>query len=612
MKKLGQIGTLWKLMRGQRGRYSAAIVAMLVATVVGYAAPVIPAMVIDGLVRNDLSAAPAYTGELMETLGGRDHLIDHLYVPALLLLGLVGITGAMLLLRTRWAANASESICRGLRNRIYDHLQHLPARFHDQAETGDIVQRCTSDIETVRMFLAQHVVELGRAVLMIAAVVPFMLWWDATMTLVATAVVPVIIAFAFVFFLKVKKQFKLADESEGRLTTRLQENLTGIRVVRAFARQDHEIDRFAEVNDEYRQLDFRLYRIMAFFWAASDFLCFSQIGLVLVVGGYRVTQGELSPGALFVFLTYVNMFLWPVRQMGRILSDLGKTTVALTRIGEILDEIPEPDPAAEAQEKLPAQPRGEIAFRGVSFTHTGDVPVLHDVSFTIEPGQTLALLGPSGSGKSTIIHLLLRLYDYEIGSVKLDGCELRHLPRRAARGRFGVVMQEPFLYSKSVRDNIRLGRHAASSEEVVDAANVACIHDSIEAFEDGYETVVGERGVRLSGGQRQRIAIARALVREAPVLILDDALSAVDTETEQMIMQAMHERHGRRTTIVIAHRLSTLRQADHILVLDKGRVVQEGTHETLVSQEGMCRRLWQIQSELEEDLEGEMVGAGAG
>ena len=295
--------------------------------------------------------------------------------------------------------------------------------------------------------------------------------------------------------------------------------------------------------------------------------------------------------------------------MGRVLTDLSKTTVSLARLDDILSAASEdgtPAPTAAYQGT------GRIVVQGLTFSHDGSGHALRNVSFEVEPGQTLAIMGPSGSGKSTLVHLLLRLYDYKTGSIKVDGRELRDLDRKAARALFGVVMQEPFLYSKTVRDNIRLGAgRPVGDDEVQQAAMLACIHDNIQEFEKGYDTLVGERGVTLSGGQRQRMALARAILKDPPVLVLDDALSAVDTETEMMILQALNQRHSRRTTLVIAHRLSTLQAADTVIVLDGGRIVQAGPHEQLVRQDGLYRRLWEIQTSVRDTLDEESRSAPA-
>jgi ATP-binding cassette, subfamily B, bacterial len=632
-----ELQTLWRLMPGQRLRYLAAIGAMAAGTAFMYLVPLVPQVVIDGVlapapgtVPGTAPAAPGLTGAIIQGLGGREFLAANLWVAALAIIVLTSIAGVFTYLRGYWSSRATESIARGLRDRLYDHLQHLPATFHDRWETGDVVQRCTSDVETVRMFLSTQVVEIGRALLMLFVPLPLMLALDAPMTLINFALVPPIVLFAVIFFMKIKAQFQKVDEAEGVLSSTLQENLTGIRVVRAFARQDFEIQKFAARIAAYRDHDYRMYSLMGWFFGLSDFLCFAQRGLVLAMGTYWLATGRMTVGTLYFFLAAVTMFIWPVRHMGRVLTDLGKAIVALGRIHAILSQPVEHEPNAAERSPLEAL-TGAIRVRGLSFDHqsatvpsdggTGGTPVpppqgrggpvaakavLRDLSFDVRPGETLALLGPSGAGKSTLMHLLLRLYDYDRGSIQLDGVELRDLPRAFVRGRMGVVMQEPFLYSKTLRENLTLGRSQATEGEVIEAAAAAAVHESIMRFERGYDTLVGERGVTLSGGQRQRVALARALLQQPAILILDDALSAVDTRTESLIIRALQERRGRQTTLVIAHRLSTLMHADRVLVLDKGRIVQSGSHDTLVREPGMYQNLWRIQTALEEDLSREM------
>ncbi len=665
-------------MAGQRLRYAAAIAAIGMATIVAFGVPLIGRATIDHAITprasaplppRERSARPGEPGDgdhppigsgdlaaagsiqdssataslqpspskeegtgigkfinIPALLGGADHLAANLWLAALTMLGLTAAAGVFTFLKVRWSAGASEQIARNVRNQLYDHLQYLPSRYLDKADTGDLVQRCTSDVETMRLFLSAQVVEIGNALILLCTALPIMLLLDARMTLVSLAFIPLIVGFAVVFFIKVKHRFKAVEQAESEMTTVVQENLTGIRVVRAFARQQFEREKFAAKNAAFRDRSFHLVNLMAAYWTTSDFLVLCQMCAALGFGAYWITQDQLTVGTLYAFLAILQMMLWPVRQMGRILTDLGKAVVALGRVREILNEKEESnsrgrcadqslptdasDPGAAAKGPHSGPYAGRIDVEHLTFAHAGSTrPVLDDISLHVAAGRTLAIVGPSGAGKSTLMQLLLRLYDYEQGAIRMDGTDIRALPRQAVRSQIGVVMQEPFLFSKSLGENIRHGKSEAMQCEVEAAAQVAHIHETITGFEQGYNTVIGERGVNLSGGQRQRIAIARAIVRDPAILILDDALSAVDSHTERVILDALKDRRGRRTTIVIAHRLSTLMQADQIIVLDKGRIVQQGTHAQLKDQEGMYRRLWGIQSSVEEELERQMQTA---
>ena len=609
-----QVQVIWSLMRGHRLRYGFALGCLVLATIINFGVPLIGSVTIDYAVADKTldADAPFLLALILRAFGGAGHLRENLWLAPVAMVLLAGLSGFCSFLKGWQAALASDGIARRLKDELYDHLNHLPARHHDRADTGDLVQRCTSDVETTRQFLASQVMEIGNALFLAGAAFPLLFSLSVPMTLVSFSLIGPIVFYAYFYFRNVKHVFKEVDEAEGALTGVIQENLTGIRVVRAFARQDFERGKFAAPNARYRDRSLRMLRLMSWYWSISDFVAISQIGLTLLIGALWITQGIFSVGLLFAFISYLGIMLWPVRQMGRILTDLGKTSVALTRIREILAVARDSEPPV--QPLLLAQPiSGRITVRDLHFHHaatglpTDGRGTLNGITFELRPGETLALLGPSGSGKSTLMHLLLRLYDYTTGSIQFDGRELSSLPRAWVRSQIGVVMQEPFLFSKSLRDNLRLGRGDAPDSEIEAATRAACIHDTILTFEHGYNTLIGERGITLSGGQRQRVAIARAILKHPPLLILDDAMSAIDAETETLILGALKERRGRSTTLVIAHRLSTLAHADRVIVLDHGRIIQTGTHEELSVQPGLYRRLWQIQSSVESDLQQEMT-----
>ena len=597
---------LWSYMKGNRALYVGAIISVAFATFFSTLNPLILRITIDSVIGGQPVDTFSWLANLFNSLGGAKALIHQLWLIGLMLVSVTLCEGVFQFLKGRWSATAAETIARNLREKLYDHLQHLPFEYYVKAATGDLIQRCTSDVDQIRQFLAAQFVEVGRSVFMVLFISGIMFSLNAKMTLIAMAIIPLIFCFSYFYYKRVKVAFKAADEAEGAMSTVLQENLTGVRIVRAFARQDYEIDKFDLKNRVYRDKVYGVLRYLAWFWSLSDLMSMLQIGGVIVAGSYFAAKGELTLGTLVVFSTYEGMLLWPVRQMGRILTDWGKTLVSLERIQEILTEPRELPAEHEHQPEI----KGDILFDNVSFAYNDGRQILKNVSFSVKEGETVAILGPTGSGKSTLMHLLARMYDYQSGSIKVDGHELKNIEKKWLRSQVGLVLQEPFLFARTIKENIRFARPDSADEEILTAAEVAAIHDVILEFDDGYETLVGERGVSLSGGQKQRVAIARTLIRNCPVLVFDDSLSAVDTETDAAIRQSLAERKTRATTFIISHRINTLAQADKIVVLEDGRVTQIGTHAELVKQSGLYRRVWEIQNSLEEELEQER-GAGS-
>ena len=593
---------LWAIARGQRIRYSGAIIAMAVTNVLMFGAPLIGKYAIDVVYERDLAMGAPALVTLTEGLDAGNPYLAYLAVSAVAGVLVTAVGGFFLFLRGLWTAMASEAICKRLREELFRRLHHLRAEFFDGADTGDLVQRCSSDVETVRVFLSADVVEIGRASLLILTVLPILFWLNADLAWYSICLLPLLPVGAYVFFSKVKFLFEETDRSEGEMTAVLQENLTGIRVVRAFAQQERETQRFGRRIRAFRDNHTRLARLMGRYYGVMDLLALGQLGIVLVAGAHFILDGRITVGDLFAFLTVVGMVTWPIRTLGRVLTDTGKAVVALGRIDHILTT------AEESTETTPALPRarGTIRVEHLQFWYTEERPVLRDLSFRIEAGETVGLVGAPGSGKSSLIRVLLRLYPYQGGRVFLDDLELGDVDRKWLRNQFGVVLQDPFLFSRSIEENLRVARPDARFEELVEASRDAAVHNAISAFPDGYAAMVGERGVTLSGGQRQRVALARALVKNPPVLVLDDSLSAVDTDTERRILDALDRRRGRHTTLVVAHRLSTVAHTDRILVLDRGRLVQEGTHETLARELGPYRRLCEIQGALEASIEADL------
>ncbi len=590
----------FKITKGYRLMYFGAMFVIIFAALFHFVTPLIIRFTIDNIVGTEIPENPMVR-DFYQFMGGRDFLIRNLYLLGLLLVSVAMLEGVFQFAKGKWSAVSSEGMAKRIRETLYSHIQYLSFSEHVKADTGDWIQRCISDVDTVRRFFAAQLIEVGRASLMLALVLPLMLNLNVKMTMYAMIAVPFIFASAIVFFIKIKSAFKSSDEAEGALSSVLQENLTGVRVVRAFARENHEIEKFDKVNADFRDKTYHLIKLLAYYWSISDLVCFIQIAGVIVAGTVLAQRGEISVGTIVVFLSYETAVLFPIRQMGRVLTDMGKASVSWGRIYELLSKKSEKDLPSGMCTRI----KGNIEFHNVSMCYEDEKPVLKNLNLSIKAGETVAFMGPSGSGKSSLIKLLLRLYEYE-GSVIMDNYELDMIDRYWVREHISCVLQEPFLYSKSIKDNIKIACPDIEHEWIEKSATTAGIHEVIEGFEKGYDTLLGEKGVNLSGGQKQRVAIARALIRNTPVLIFDDSLSAVDVETENYILSELQKLAGKMTIIIIAHRITSVMNADQIFVLNHGQIIQSGNHEELINQEGMYQRIWKLQSDLEESLSDEL------
>ena len=489
-------------------------------------------------------------------------------------------------------ARGSEGFVKGIRDELFSHIQRLPFAWHTAHQTGEMIQRCTSDVEVVRTFVCTQLVEVIRTVILVAVYLYAMFSMNVKLSLVSLAFIPVVALSSGLFYGRIAARFKVADEAEGELTTMVQENLTGVRVVRAFGRESFELGKFNEKNDRFSELWIKLGRVLAVYWASGTLLTCLQVMVILILGVVEAVRGELTLGGFLAFVSYNSTLAWPVRSLGRVLADMSKAGVSMDRVAYIL--------RAEEERELPgaaeAPMDGDIVFSHVSFGYEGQ-EVLRDVSFTVPAGSTFAILGGTGSGKSTLVHLLDRLYDLGEGQgeITIGGRDIRLIERWYLRRNIGLVLQEPFLFSRTIRENIAAPRPGAAEAEIRRAAAIACVDEAVSEFADGYDTLVGERGVTLSGGQKQRVAIARMLISGAPVMVFDDSLSAVDSETDAKIRAALRESLGRATVILISHRITTLMQAERILVLENGQVSDIGTHEELISRPGIYREIYDIQ-----------------
>ncbi len=504
------------------------------------------------------------------------------------------------------AARTAEGIVRQLRNYLFDHIQRLTFTYHDQTPTGELIQRCTSDVDALRRFFADQIIGLGRILLLfslnfaaIFSINPLLAWRSIV-------VIPLIIILSYFFFRKISKLYESYQEQEAVLSTTLQENLSGTRVVKAFARQAFEREKFERENWGKFVLGRRLLTMHAFYWPASDILASFQMIAGLAIGALMTIDGSLSIGSYVAYTGMLIWIIWPMRNLGRLIVQISSGVVSYGRVVEVIRQIREPIDVGLYPEDHDSV--GEIIFDNIGFAYEHGSPVLENISFECAPGDVIGLLGPTGSGKTTLVNLLPRFYDYTDGSLKLDGVELNEYSRRFLRQQIGIVEQEPFLFSRTIRENITLGVNRDLTQgEIEAAARAAAIHETITTFPEGYETLVGERGVTLSGGQKQRIAIARTLLKDPCILILDDSMSSVDTLTETEIREALYRLMENRTTFIIAHRIQSVMNADQIIVLDKGRIAQRGVHKELIVEEGIYQKVHKMQTQIEDALEQELT-----
>ena len=529
----------------------------------------------------------------------------------------VGLARALLNLVQRYNAEwLSHRLAYDTRNALYEHIQRLPFAFHDHSQTGQLLARCTEDVGNVQRFAGFALVDLINVILLFAGILAIMLATDARLTLIALTPFPILIAYTVRFGIRITPYFTRIDQALARISTILQETLSGMQVVKAFAREPGRRDQFAVGNREL--YDSRVATIH--YWGAAfptmSLMVVASVALLIGAGGQRVIAGELTLGELVAFNSYILLLSQPVQRLGFIVNMAGEATASAVRMFEVIDEpIAIADrPGAGA---LPAlrgrvefdrvtfayrRPASPVAAPGADVSHQQARAALQDVSFVAEPDQVIALIGPTGSGKSTIINLIPRFYDVTSGAVRVDGIDVRDATLGSLRSQIGIVLQESILFSTSIRDNIAYGRMDATGNEIAAAATAARAHDFIVSFPDGYDTIVGEKGVTLSGGQRQRVAIARALLTNPRILILDDSMSSVDTQTEYAIQQALAELMKGRTTFVIAQRLTTVKRADQILVLDQGGIVQRGAHDDLLREGGLYREIYDLQLRDQEEL----------
>ena len=585
---------VWHFLRGSKAYFIIAIVCISLMNLLALIVPRVISYTVDTLITGKESDLPAFIVDAIESIGGPAYIREHLYLIAVFLM-VIGALSALCNYLYRYYNNkGAETLVETMRNEIFAHIARLPFSWHTKNQTGDIIQRCTSDVDAVKNFVSGQLTEVFRVVLMVAFSLYFMFTINVKLALIAVILIPINIAYSAYGHKRMGKIFEEADVEEGKLSAVVQENLTGVRVVRAFGRELFEKERFEKQNHDYWKMWIRMDWVLAWFWAIGTLLLSLQTMIVVVLGAVFAVRGEMLAGEYIAFFSYNIMLTWPIRLLGRLISGLSRSEIATDRIRYIMNSEPEKD---EGKKQRPAM-TGDIVFNNVSFAYDESKEIVKDVSFRIKGGTTVGILGGTGSGKSTLMHLLNRLYELpkENGSITISGVDIKDIEVGYLRENVGMVLQEPYLFSRTLAENIALGGTNAEIDDIKEAAGTASLLETIENFKEGFETTVGERGVTLSGGQKQRTAIARMLIGKSPIMVFDDSLSAVDAETDAKIRKGLMEKGKDSTVIIISHRITTLMAADNILVLDKGRLVESGTHDELIKNTGIYRKIYDIQS----------------
>lgn len=591
---------VWEFLAGSRIYFIISIAAALLVNAFEMITPQVIRTTVDSIIGSTPLELPEFFMELVERIGGVAYLKTHLWIIGIVI-ALLAIGSALFrYVNMLFNSKGAEHFVKTMRDRLFSHIQHLPFSWHMTNQTGDIIQRCTSDVDMIKNFISEQLTSVFRIIMMIGLSLGFMLSMNRKLTVVAAVFIPIVIAYSFFFHAKIRERFTQCDENEGALSTIAQENLTGIRVVRAFGREKFEKERFEKQNNIYTNEWMKLCSVLSLFWGTGDLVSGLQIMLVVVIGSYLCVTGEMTAGEFIAFVSYNTMLIWPVRSLGRTISEMSKAGVSVERIRYIMNSEAE----ADRPDAVTCDMNGDIEFRNITFAY-GDTPVLSDVSFKIPKGTTFGILGGTGAGKSTLMHLLNRLYDLpeENGQILIGGVDIADMKGEWVRQHIGMVLQEPFLFSRTISENIGITQEKMTLSQIREAAAIACIDRSVMEFAKGYDTLVGERGVTLSGGQKQRTAIARMLMQKTPIMVFDDSLSAVDAETDAQIRQALKKKLKDATVILIAHRVTTLMHADCILVLDKGKVAEMGSHDELMKRQGIYHKIYNMQMTLAEEVE---------
>lgn len=576
-------------LQGSKKYFFLSIIFAILSSLFDLINPKIIGFTVDAIIGDAPKKLPAFLSSFISI----DMLKGNLLLVAALVM-LVALIGAICrYLFSLMNSTGAETLVMTMRNRLFEHIEHLPFAWYVKNPTGDLIQRCTNDVEMVKNFLSEQLTGMFRIIVMLVIGLTFMSSISVKLMLVALVFLPIIVLYSLFFHNKLAATFAVADEEEGNLSSIAQENLTGVRVVRAFGRERYEKARFEKQNDIYTAAYMKLSALMSAFWSIGDGISGLQVFVIVVLGTLAVYHGEMTPGNFIAFISYNAMLVWPIRRLGRVISEMSRAGVSIDRIRYIMNAQEEVNIA----QPLKPDMHQDIIFDHVTFRYDEQGPdIIKDVSFAIEKGSTIGILGGTGSGKSTLMYLLDRLYPVTKGKITIGGVDIRDIDSNYLRSNIGLVLQEPYLFSRSLKDNIAIANDKAQFADIEEASRIASLDHAINHFKHGYDTFVGERGVTLSGGQKQRTAIAQMVIQHAPVMIFDDSLSALDAETDAKIRHALKTATGQATVILISHRITTLMNADQILVLNHGKIAEVGTHEELYKQNGIYKKICDIQN----------------
>lgn len=594
---------MYSLTKGHRLKYLAILVILLFAVALSLVTSYMSKIVIDCFSYDANGVADIYNQELLGPIGsllvsmfgGPDWIMNNKWILAVAVVAFGLSLAAANIGRGLLRASIESDVSAGIRLKLFYHIERLPYEFLKKHNNGDLLQTCIRDEHVLRNFVVREFVGLCYTVDMMVLSFVILTTINWKIALCSIAILPLLFIYSFFMVQKVRKRYRITDDSEAVVTGKIEETINSIRVVKAYNNEIHEIKEFDKDLDDYSKKFVHWRKLSSFFFSSSDIFVFAEIVVTALLSAYLCFIGEITIGTLVISVTYTSMVVWPVRDCAMTLSDLARAVVSIDRMNEILDT-----PLEDIDSGLKPKINGEIVFKNACFKFKdGDEDCLKNINLTIKPKMTVAIMGKTGSGKSTMSLLLTRLYDYDKGSIKIDGVELKDISRKYIRENVATVLQEPFLFSRTIYQNLTIAKENASIEKVSRSTKIADIHDSIMSFKEGYETKVGERGITLSGGQKQRLAMARTILNDAPIIILDDSLSAVDAETDNKIRSALKNRAQQSTTLIITHRVNTAKDADLIVVLDKGKIEEIGTHQQLIEQKGFYAEINKLQSRVE-------------